>query len=275
MLHRRQVVLVEIRRLEDAPHHGRHTADRRHLLALDAAASRRRDRSDPAASARPWRPSRSSPSSSTGNPSRGTAARRAATPTAPRPVASRGGSAASRVATPSTMMFDRFAITCRCVSVAPFGFPVVPDVYMIASRSSSASGASSRSSADRRRDRRTGERRDARAHRPRRRRSTSPITNTCSTDGICSKPVGDHGEPARVADQHLRLGVVQAELELLGLPPRVQRHDDRAERGARPERDDPVGVVRRARARRDRRRRCRARPSAGAPCAPARRAPRT
>ena len=53
----------------------------------------------------------------------------------------------------------------------------------------------------------------------------------------------DHAEAAGVGDQHLGLGVVEPELELFGLPPRVQRHDDRAEHRARPERHDPLGIV--------------------------------
>ncbi len=39
-------------------------------------------------------------------------------------------------------MFCRFASAWRCVSVAPFGRPVVPDVYRIANRSSSTTPAS-------------------------------------------------------------------------------------------------------------------------------------
>ena len=42
--------------------------------------------------------------------------------------ASGGVSPRIALATPITMMFCRFAIVWRCVSVAPFGCPVVPDV---------------------------------------------------------------------------------------------------------------------------------------------------
>ena len=62
-------------------------------------------------------------SSSTGSRSRGTAARRAATPSGARLRARAAACRASPAATPSTMMFCRFAITWRCVSVAPLGLP--------------------------------------------------------------------------------------------------------------------------------------------------------
>ena len=58
------------------------------------------------------------------------------------------------------------------------------------------------------------------------------------------QPLADHREALDVGDQHLGARVDETELELLGLPPRVQRHEDRAEDRARPPRDHPLGNVR-------------------------------
>ena len=59
------------------------------------------------------------------------------------------------------------------------------------------------------------------------------------------EPIAHECNAARVADEHLRFRVAEPELELLRLPPRVERHERRAEDGARPPRDHPLGHVRR------------------------------
>ena len=51
--------------------------------------------------------------------------------------------------------------------------------------------------------------------------------------------------PLRVAEQQLGARVAQSELELVGLPPRVQWHDHGADRRRRPPQHHPLDVVRR------------------------------
>ena len=51
--------------------------------------------------------------------------------------------------------------------------------------------------------------------------------------------------PLLIGPEHLRAGVAEREVELLALPPRVERHARRADRRAGPEQHDPLDVVRR------------------------------
>ena len=247
-LHRREVVLVEVRRLEDAPHDRRHAADRRDLLALDESASRRRDRTARPASARPWRRSRT-----------------LSVIVDRQPVTWNSGTTSSDADCTSASRLGR-----RRARASPAATPEHDDVLQV--RDHLAVRDASRPSAGRscptcRGSRGGRPRRSATpASRDRRRRRPAPRTaapvasaalvdheDVLAATGSPASRSRDDADAAGVADQHLRLGVVEAELELLGLPPRVQRHERRAEDRARPERDHPLGHVRRARARRGRR----------------------
>ena len=123
----------------------------------------------------------------------------------------------------------------RCVATAPFGFPVVPDVYMIVASSSGSTSMSGNADHVELAER-VGEGLGVRhvalgagehdlAHRRLAEQRCEPLGALL---------VGEEHDAARVA---------QAVRELGTGPPRVQRHRDRADRDRRPERERPLGVV--------------------------------
>src|SRR5262249_25628451 len=57
--------------------------------------------------------------------------------------------------------------------------------------------------------------------------------------------IADRGPALRVTEQQLGARVAQTELELLGLPPRIERYGDGADRRGRPPQHNPFDVVRR------------------------------
>ena len=72
--------------------------------------------------------------------------------------------------------------------------------------------------------------------------SEAPMTNTCSSAGRLSR-TGRTSSSRFWSTTSTRAGVGETELELLGLPPRVERHRDGAEERAGPEHDHPFGCV--------------------------------
>ena len=144
-------------------------------------------------------------------------------------------------ATPMTMMFCTFAIAWRCETVAPLGFPGRArrvedreDVVLVDRRHRGMPG--SPGSVDELRER-------ARI----RRVARGAVDDEDVLERRAAIEAVAHARARRRASaiSTFALRVTEPELELLGLPPRVQRHERRAEDRARPPRDDPFGHVRR------------------------------
>ena len=101
----------------------------------------------------------------------------------------------------------------RWVSTAPFGRPVVPDVYMMNAGSCSSTTTSSGSS-------------PAAASAA---SNSSPMTSTVATSGRLLAGLGRDPGQRRVDDERGRAGVGQHVGDLVGDQAEVHRDDDRAE----------------------------------------------
>ena len=122
-----------------------------------------------------------------------------------------------------------------CVSIAPFGSPVVPDVYMITGGGVGVDG------------RRVAERRVDRVERggvvvpPVGPAPLSTLSQRCDRDVAADRV--EHVEVVAVGDHRVAAGIVDDELQLGTGETEVERHEDRSEAGRGEHRLDERRVV--------------------------------
>ena len=129
----------------------------------------------------------------------------------------------------------------RCDRVAPFGNPVVPDVYWMLIGSSGSS---------RRLARRELALADRTCPRPGNVHHSLSRTITARRSGTCRSHLGEHRDVVGLPEaarhhQQAHAGLAQRVLELGGLVGRVDRDEDRADSRGRELQDEPLVAVRR------------------------------